>query len=244
MNYNWDFLVLFRPSVTGEGFYWQLMLSGLGWTVLLSLVAWVLALALAVVLGVARSLPFLPGRWFSATFVHCFRNVPLLVQVFLWFFVFPELLPERWGMAIKELNPTLNQFLTLLIALSLYSAAKAAELIRAGINSIPKGQMQAAQALGLGLTTTYRDVILPQVFRIILPPLTSDFLSVFKNSAVALTIGLMELTGRARQISEFSSQPFETFIAATVLYVLISIAVIYFMRWLENKTRVPGYLNS
>lgn len=244
LQYHWDLGVLFKPAVTGEGYYWQMMVSGLGWTVLLSLAAWSFALLLGAALGVARTLPARPVRWAAATFVHCFRNVPLLVQVFLWFFVVPELLPERLGMAIKQIDPTLNQFLTLLVALSLFTAAKAAELIRAGIESTARGQKQAAFSLGFPLGLTYREIILPQVFRVILPPLTSDFLSVFKNSAVALTIGLMELTGRARQVSEFSSQPFEVFIAATLLYVLISLAVIAFMRWVERRVRVPGFLGT
>lgn len=244
MHYSWDFLVFFKPSVTGEGPYWAMLASGFGWTLLISLASWVLALGLALGIGVARTLPQRVLRWPAAVYVHCLRNVPLLVQVFLWFFVVPELLPERWGMAIKQLNPTLGQFLTLLVALTLFTAAKAAELVRAGIQSVPPGQIQAARALGLGLAGTYRHVVLPQALRMILPPLTSDFLNVFKNSAVALTIGLMELTGRARQLSEFSAQPFEAFMAATLLYMLITWCVILLMRRVERVARVPGYLGA
>jgi len=210
MYYHWDFLVFFKPALTGEGAYWVTLAKGLGWTVSLSLCCWVLAL--------------------------------LLALVFLWYFVVPELLPEDWGMAIKGMNPTWNQFLTLLVALTLYTAAKAAEHVRAGIQAVPDGQMAAARALGLDLAGSYRHVILPQALRIVLPPLTSDFLNVFKNSAVALTIGLLELTGRSRQMSEFSAQPFEAFLAATVLYMGITWCVILFMRWVEHKTRLPLHL--
>lgn len=242
MYYHWDFLVYFKPALTGEGAYWVTLAKGLGWTVSLSLACWVLALLLALVVGIARTLPYRSVRVPAAVFTHCFRNVPLLVQVFLWYFVVPELLPEDWGMAIKGMNPTWNQFLTLLVALTLYTAAKAAEHVRAGIQAVPAGQMAAARALGLDLAGSYRHVVLPQALRIVLPPLTSDFLNVFKNSAVALTIGLLELTGRSRQMSEFSAQPFEAFLAATVLYMGITWCVILFMRWVEHKTRLPLHL--
>ncbi len=168
----------------------------------------------------------------------------MLVQLFIWYFVVPELLPTRWGDAIKQMNPVWNQFLTVLVALTLYTAAKAAEQVRAGIESVPPSQVQAAMALGLSRAGVYRDVVLPQAFRIVIPPLTSDFLNVFKNSAVALTIGLMELTGQTRQLSEFSSQPFEAFVAATLIYMLVTYVVIALMRWVETRSRIPGYVGA
>lgn len=244
MLYSWDWLIFFKPSVTGEGLYGLMVLRGLGWTMLLSLLAWVLAFGIALAAGVARTLPSRLPRYVSAVYVHCFRNIPLLVQLFLWYFVVPELLPVSWGNALKQMNPTTNQFLTVLVGLTLYTAAKAAEQVRAGIDSLPAGQKQAAMALGLGTAAAYRHVILPQALRIVIPPMTSDFLNVFKNSAVALTIGLMELTGQTRQLSEFSAHPFEAFIAATLIYMLITYGVIELMRQIELRTRVPGLMGS
>jgi len=177
-------------------------------------------------------------------FVHCFRNTPLLVQLFLWYFVVPEVLPVAWGDAIKQMNPTTNQFLTVLACLTFYTAAKAAEQVRSGIDSVPASQRQAALALGLGTLESYRSVILPQALRIVIPPLTSDFLNVFKNSAVALTIGLMELTGQTRQLSEFSAHPFEAFIASTLIYMAVTYCVIRTMRLIEHRSRVPGLLGA
>ncbi len=244
MNYSWDWLVFFRQSVTGEGYYWQMIARGLGWTIAISLLSWAVALVLGTVAGVARTLTNPVPRWIATVYVHCFRNTPLLVQLFLWYFVVPELLPVKWGDAVKQMNPTLNQFLTVLVGLTLYTAAKAAEQVRAGIESVPKSQSHAGLALGLSTAGLYRHVLLPQAFRIVIPPMTSDFLNVFKNSAVALTIGLMELTGQTRQLSEFSSQPFEAFTAATLIYMLITYSVILLMRWIENRSRVPGYLGA
>ena len=212
--------------------------------VVLSLLAWTLALGLGLIAGVARTLPNRAARYLSTAYIHCFRNTPLLVQLFLWYFVVPELLPVDWGNALKQMNPTTNQFLTVLVALTLYTAAKAAEQVRAGIESVPRSQKQAAMALGLGTVAAYRHVILPQALRIVIPPLTSDFLNVFKNSAVALTIGLMELTGQTRQLSEFSAHPFEAFIAATVIYMAITYGVIVLMRRIEFRVRVPGLLGA
>lgn len=244
MQYSWDFMIYFKPSLTGEGDYWELILQGLGRTVFLSLLSWVLALSFGTLLGIARTLPLRWLSWPAAVFVHCFRNTPLLVQLFLWFYVVPELLPAEWGTAIKRMDPTLGQFLTVLVALTLYTAAKAAEVIRSGILAVSSGQKQAASALGLTGPRAYRHVILPQAFRMIMPPLTSDFLNVFKNSSVALTIGFMELTGQTRQIGDLSSQPFEAYIAATVIYSLITLSVIGFMRRIEKVTRIPGYLGA
>ena len=244
MHYTWDWLIFFKPSVTGEGLYGLMLLRGLWWTVLLSLMAWALALGLGLVAGVARTLPNRPARWLSTVYIHCFRNTPLLVQLFLWYFVVPELLPVDWGNALKQMNPTTNQFLTVLVGLTLYTAAKAAEQVRAGIESVPRSQKQAAMALGLGTAAAYRYVILPQALRIVIPPLTSDFLNVFKNSAVALTIGLMELTGQTRQLSELSAHPFEAFIAATFVYMAITYGVIVLMRRIERRVRVPGLLGA
>lgn len=244
MNYNWDWLIFFKPSVTGEGLYGEMLLRGLGWTLGLSLLSWVLALGLGLLIGTLRTLPQSHIRWPCAIFINTFRNIPLLVQLFLWYFVVPELLPRTWGDAIKQMNPTSNQFLTVLVCLTLYTAAKAAEQVRSGIESVASGQRMAAMALGMRLPTMYRSVLLPQALRIVLPPLTSDFLNVFKNSAVALTIGLMELTGQSRQLSEFSAQPFESFVAATLIYMAITYAVITLMRHIEYQARVPGLLGA
>jgi glutamate/aspartate transport system permease protein len=244
MQYSWDWLVFFKPSVTGEGLYGWMLLRGLAWTVSVSLVSWFLALGIGLVVGVLRTVPQRSLRLPAAVFVHCFRNTPLLVQLFLWYFVVPELLPVTWGDAIKQMNPTTNQFLTVLACLTLYTAAKAAEQVRSGIDSVPASQRQAALALGLGTLESYRSVILPQALRIVIPPLTSDFLNVFKNSAVALTIGLMELTGQTRQLSEFSAHPFEAFIASTLIYMAVTYCVVATMRLIEERSRVPGLLGA
>jgi len=175
-------------------------------------------------------------------YVEVFRNIPLIVQMFLWFFVFPEFLPKGLGDAIKQMPPPWSSYIPAVLCLGIFTSVRVAEQVRAGINSLPRGQRMAGTAMGLTQYQTYRHVILPQAFRIILPPLTSEFMNVIKNSSVALTIGLLELTGRARAMQEFSFQVFEAFAAATVIYLLTNLLVVLGMRALERKVRVPGLI--
>ncbi len=183
---------------------------------------------------------FLHG--FANVYVTIFRNVPLLVQLFLWFFVFPELLPDDAGMWVKRGLP-LPEFWTAVVCLGLYTASRVAEQVRAGINSIGRGQQYAAMAIGLTPAQVYRYVLLPVAFRIIIPPLTSDFLGVFKNSSLALTIGVLELTAMTRQIEEYSYAGFEAFTAATVLYIAVTAIVMWAMRIVEIRIRIPGMIS-
>jgi glutamate/aspartate transport system permease protein len=168
--------------------------------------------------------------------------MPLLVQLFIWFFVLPELLPQAWGLWLKQMPHA--PFYTSAIGIGLFMSARVAEQTRAGIDSLPRGQKLAATALGLTTAQTYRYVLLPMAFRIIMPPLTSEFLSTIKNTSVAITIGLIELTGEARAMQEFSFQVFEAFTGATVLYLLINIVVVIGMRFVERAVAVPGYISG
>jgi glutamate/aspartate transport system permease protein len=174
--------------------------------------------------------------------VEVFRNVPLLVQMFIWFFVVPELLPASVGVWLKQLPR--SAFYTAVVCLGLYTSARVAEQVRAGIQSLASGQRMAGVALGLTLPQTYRYILLPMAIRIVMPPLTSEFMNVIKNSAVALTIGLVELTASARSMQEFSFQVFEAFTAATLIYMALNLIVVRGMRWLERRLAVPGLLGA
>jgi len=166
----------------------------------------------------------------------------LLVQMFLWFFVFPELLPKAAGTWIKRDLP-LPEFSTAVVCLGMYTASRVAEQVRAGIGSIGQGQRYAGLAMGLTPVQVYRYVLLPVGYRIIIPPLTSDFLGIFKNSSLALTIGVLELTAQTRQIEEYTFQGFEAFTTATVLYCLITFIVMTIMRIVERRTAIPGMIS-
>ena len=242
MNYNWNWHIFFEPNPTGAGTYLDLLLSGLLLTIKTALLAWIIALIFGTIIGILRSLPSKAASWIGFCYVEFFRNMPLLVQLFLWFFVLPELLPRTAGLWLKQLPNA--PFYTAVIGIGLFMSARVAEQLRAGITSLPRGQAQATTALGLTTLQGYRYILLPMAFRIILPPLTSEFLNTIKNTAVAITIGLIELTGQARSMQEFSFQVFEAFTAATALYLLINAVVVAAMRFLERRVAIPGYITG
>jgi glutamate/aspartate transport system permease protein len=243
MNYHWDWGVFFKSTGIGHEIYLNWFITGLGWTVALALTSWVIALSLGTLLGVARSLP---NRWASGlagAYVTLFRNVPLLVQLFIWYFLVPDWLPASAQTWLKQdLNPATSAFISVVVCLGLFTAARVCEQVRTGIGALPPGQLSAASALGLSLQKAYRYVLLPQAFRIIIPPLTSEFLNVFKNSSVASLIGLMELLAQTKQTAEFTARLFEAFTLATVIYFVLNMSLMYAMRWLEKKVRVPGLI--
>lgn len=242
MNYHWNWAIFFEPNPMGTGTYLDLLLSGLVLTIKTALLAWIIALMFGSIIGVLRTLPSRMASWIGFAYVEFFRNMPLLVQLFLWFFVLPELLPRAAGLWLKQLPNA--PFWTASIGIGLFMSARVAVQLQAGIGSLPRGQRQAATALGLDTAQTYRYVLLPMAFRIILPPLTSEFLNTIKNTAVAITIGLLELTGQARSMEEFSFQVFEAFTAATVMYLLINLVVVTAMRILERYVAIPGYIRG
>ena len=244
MKYDWQWSVYLQPAADASGSWLHYLWVGLGWTLATALAAWVIALTIGAAVGTLRTTSM---KWvvrLGNVYVEIFRNVPLLVQMFLWFFVMPELLPQRLGDAVKQMPPPWASYIPAVLCLGLYTSVRVAEQVRAGIQSLPRGQLMAATALGLTLPQSYRFVVLPMAFRIILPPLTSEFLNIIKNSSVALTIGLLELTGRARAMQEFSFKVFEAFAAATVIYLLTNLVVVLLMRLLERKVRVPGFIGS
>jgi glutamate/aspartate transport system permease protein len=242
MNYNWNWGIFFETSPDGVHTYLTTLLLGTGWTLATALVAWCLALALGSFVGVIRTTPYPWLVRLGDAYVELFRDIPLLVQMFLWYFVLPELLPVSIGDWLKQLPDA--SFYTAVVSLGFYTSARVAEQVRAGITSLARGQRFAALALGLTLPQAYGYVLLPMAYRIILPPLTSEFLNVIKNSAVALTIGLMELTARARAMQEMSFQVFEAFTAATIIYIIINVAVTFGMRWVERRAAVPGMIGA
>jgi glutamate/aspartate transport system permease protein len=244
VKYEWQWSIFTQTAADGSGTWLQYLLGGLAWSIATALVAWVLALSIGSVVGTLRTTPMPWVVRLGNAYVEIFRNIPLLVQMFLWFFVLPELLPETLGTAIKQMPPPWGSYLPAVLCLGIYTSVRVAEQVRAGIQSLPRGQSMAGTALGLTLPQTYRFVLLPMAFRIVMPPLTSEFLNIIKNSSVALTIGLLELTGRARAMQEFSFKVFEAFSAATVIYLITNLVIVLLMRRLEAAVRVPGFISS
>lgn len=239
MNYNWNWAIYLDKTPDGGQSYLAAMGYGAGWTLAVAATALVIALVMGIIVGVMRTLPNRVVLVLARAYVELFRNIPLLVQMFVWYFVVPELLPSALGAAIKQSSNA--SFFTASLCLGLYTSPRIAEQLKAGILSLRAGQKSAGLALGMSLSQTYRIVLLPMAFRIILPPLTSEILGIVKNSAVALTIGLVELTASARSMQEFTFQIFEAFAGATLIYMLINIVIVRIMRALESRAAVPGF---
>jgi len=237
MNYNWDWGILFREP------YLDWLIAGLGWTISLSLAAWVIAFFLGSILGIMRTSSSKPLRFIATTYVEIFRNIPLLVQLFLWYFVFPELLTDEAGRWVKREMP-MPALTTAIIAIGLYTASRVCEQVRSGIEAVGEGQRNAGKAIGLTEPQIYTNILLPVAFRIIIPPMTSEFLTIFKNSSLALTIGVVELTAMTRQIEEYTFQGFEAFTAATIIYSVVTFIVMFIMRIVEKRARIPGMMVS
>jgi len=238
--FNLDWTIFFQDSPGGDR-YLDLLLSGIWWTLGVSFAAWIIAMVVGSLVGTVRTtqnawLVNLGNAW-----VELFRNVPLLVQMFLWYFVIPEFVPplKRW---VVQADPAHAQFLSAVLCLGLFTSARIAEQVRAGIQSLSRGQRNAGMAVGLTQPQVYRYVLLPMAFRIIIPPLTSETMNLIKNSSIALTIGLAELTFRSREMGEYTFHFFEAFSAATVIYIAIAMAANRVMAVIERRVAVPGFI--
>jgi glutamate/aspartate transport system permease protein len=230
-----DFKILLSDDGSGRT-YIEWLMQAWGWTLAVASSSWVVAMLCGTLIGTARTLPASP--WLTRlanVWVEFFRNIPVLVQVFLWYFVVPKMFP-----VFKQIP----SFLLIVFALGFFTSARIAEQVRSGIQALPKGQRYAAMAMGFTTFETYRYVILPMAFRIILPPLTSESMNLLKNSSVAFAVSIAELTMYAMQVGEETSKPTEIYLVVTVLYALSAFAVNRAMGLVEKRMRVPGFVAS
>ena len=241
MHYNWNWGIFWEESPDGIP-YIDTLLVGLKWTIATALLAWIMALILGAIVGTIRTTQKPWAVRVANGYVELFRNIPLLVQMFLWYFVVPELLPAAAGDWLKSLPNA--SFVTAFLALGFFTSSRVAVQVTTGINALPRGQRMAGAALGLTPVQTYRYVLLPMAFRIIIPALTNEFAAIIKNSSVALTIGLVELTAATYSMREFTFQTFEALTGATVIYIIISVIALIVARVLEKVTAVQGYITG
>jgi polar amino acid transport system permease protein len=207
------------------GPYRDWLLAGLITTLQLSVVAMILSFLLGLIIAILRLAHNRWARGFAMAYLEFIRNTPLLVQIFFWYFGSYKILPADWN---EWLNGTNHfEFIAATIALTIYTSAFIAEDIRSGILSIPKTQFEAGSSFGFSYLETMRYIILPQAVRLTVPPLVNQFLNLAKNSSLAMTIGVAELTYQARQIESRTLKGFEAFAAATVLYLVLSILITF-----------------
>ena len=218
----------------GTQTYLDWLLAAWGQTVLVSALSLAVALAIGIIVGILRTLPDSPWLARAANaWVELFRNIPLLVQIFLWYHVMPVLIP------VFADTPKL---VLVVMGLGLFTSARIAEQVRAGIQALPKGQRYAGMAMGFTTAQYYRYVLLPMAFRIIIPPLTSESMNIFKNSSVAFAVSITELTFFAQQAGEETSRGVEIYLAVTTLYVISALTINRVMAFIEKRVRVPGFV--
>ncbi|VVD59019.1 amino acid ABC transporter permease [Pandoraea anhela] len=234
MRLDWTF---FADDPGGQfSTYWAWLLSAWGWTLTVSVLSFVVALIVGGVIGTLRTIPGRPTvvRLCDA-YVEMFRDIPLLVQVFLWYHVAPAFVPPL------KLVPSAAP---VIVALGLFTSARIAEQLRAGIQALPRGQRDAGKALGFTTFQTYCYVILPMAVRLIIPPLTSESMNIVKNSSVAFAVSIPELTMYAMQVQEETSRGIEVYLAVTALYALSAFSINRLMTMVEQRLRLPGFAPS
>lgn len=222
----------FDWSIVTTGKYFAWLVSGLKITLQLSILGIILSFILGLLIAVMRMSHFRPIRWIAHAYLEFFRNTPLLVQIFFWYFGSYKILPQ----VINDwLAGTNCEFVAALIALTIYTSAFIAEDIRSGVLSIPKEQMEAARSAGFSYLQSMQYIILPQAVRITVPPLVNQFLNLAKNSSLAMTIGVAELTYQARQVESYTFKGFEAFTAATLVYLALSVAITTLMHFYDKR---------
>ncbi|RLZ11175.1 amino acid ABC transporter permease [Acinetobacter sp. 2JN-4] len=245
MNYSWNWGVLWQSTGVGDTTYLNWIITGLGWLVVIAVVAWTIAMLLGSILGIMRTLPNKTARAIGTAYVTLFRNVPLLVQLFIWFYVVPNFLPapiKSWWMS--DLGANTTALISASIGLGLFTAARVCEQVRTGIEALPQGQINAGYAMGFSTVQLYRYVILPQSFRTILPPLSSELTNCVKNTSVASLVGVAEIISQMKTISEYTQNTIEIYTFVTLIFIVINVCLISAMSLLEKRLRIPGLISG
>ena len=243
---SWDWQVFCKDTIDGKIVpgcfgsgdditYLDWLLSAWGWTLSVSALALLVALLLGSLMGILRTTPHRGLVLLGNAWTELFRNIPLLVQIFLWYHVVPALIPPL---------RSVPSFILVVLGLGLFTSARISEQVRAGIQSLAGGQRMAGLAMGFTLPQTYRHVLLPMAYRIIIPPLTSESMNIIKNSSVAFAVSISELTLFALQAQEETSRGIEVYLAVTGLYFVSAFAINRAMLFVENRVRVPGMIGG
>ena len=242
----WDWQVFCKDTTSGDAVqgcfgrggdvtYLNWIFSAWGWTLSVALLSLIVAMLVGSLMGILRTAP---NKWLvllGNAWTELFRNIPLLVQIFLWYHVIPSIFLVLRGVP---------SFVLVVFALGFFTSARISEQVKAGIQSLPKGQRYAGLAMGLTLPQTYRYVLLPMAFRIVIPPLTSESMNIVKNSSVAFVVSISELTMFAMQAGEETSRNVEIYLAVTLLYFISAFAINRVMHVVEDRVRVPGMIGG
>ncbi|HUP09362.1 MAG TPA: amino acid ABC transporter permease [Caldimonas sp.] len=230
----WDWTFFSRD--TGDGrTYLEWMINAWGWTLAVAVLALIVALVVGSIMGILRTTPNRAFVYIGNAWTEVFRNIPLLVQIFLWYHVIPSIF-----LSLRSVP----SFVLVVLALGFFTSARISEQVRAGIQALPRGQRYAGLAVGLTLPQTYRYVLLPMAYRIIIPPLTSESMNIIKNTSVAFAVSIAELTMFAMQAQEETSRGVEIYLAVTALYFVSAFAVNRLAFYVERRVQVPGMIGG
>ena len=230
----WDWQVFLQDTGGGRT-YLEWLMSAWGWTLSVAVLSLIVALFVGSLMGILRTTPSKLLVAIGECWTELFRNIPLLVQIFLWYHVIPSIFLVLRGV------PSL---VLVVFALGFFTSARISEQVKAGIQALPKGQRYAGLAMGLTLPQTYRYVLLPMAFRIVIPPLTSESMNIVKNSSVAFAVSIAELTMFAMQAQEETSRGIEVYLAVTGLYFISAFAINRLAIFIEHRVQVPGMIGG
>ena len=230
----WEWQIFLQDTGGGQT-YLQWLMSAWGWTMAVALLALVVALAVGSLIGILRTVPNRALAFFGEAWTELFRNIPLIVQLFLWYFVSPRVFAPM---------QQVPGFVLAVLGLGFFTSARIAEQVKAGIQALPKGQRHAGLAMGLTLPQTYRYVLMPMAFRIVIPPLTSESMNIIKNSSVAFAVQIAELTFFAQQAAEETSRGVEIYLAVTLLYFVSAFIINRIAAVIEHRVQVPGMIGA
>lgn len=217
--------------------FFRMLVHGIQVTFVIAAGSWLLAMTFGVLLLVIRQIPGPIAARFVAAYVSYHRNVPTLVQLILWYFGIYSLLPEELQYWLSDHNA---EVIFAIIGLGLCQGAYFTEDLRSGLRAVPKGQVEAARALGHGHVSSMRYVLMPQAVRNALPALVNHSVSLFKNSSLAMAIGASELTHAVREVENLSFRTFETYAIATIAYLVCSLVIMAVGAVLMKRAAIVG----
>jgi polar amino acid transport system permease protein len=223
--------ILLKPEFS------RMLVDGFEMTMVVAIGSWVLAMSLGFLLLIIRLTPGRIGSGAVAAYVSYHQNVPTLVQLMLWYFGISNLLPDVVQDWVGQHN---GEAIFAIIGLGLCQAAYFSEDLRSGLRSVAAGQMEAAKALGHGYISAMRFVMMPQALRNALPPLVNHTVSLFKNSSLAMAIGVVELTHAVKEVENLSFRTFETYLIASIIYLVCSLVLMAFGAWLSRRSSPVG----
>jgi len=231
-------LIVTRPDPFSNMF--QFFLDGIAITLEVTIISFIAILVLGLIGGLGRlsKSPILRG--IATIYVELIRGIPLLVQLFFWYFAFPAVVQGiGTSLNIDGLKTfTTNAMVTAVMGLTICYGAYMSEIYRAGIQSISKGQMEAARSLGMTYFEAMRYVILPQAIRVIMPPVGNEFISLLKDSSLVSQVAIADLTRLGREYSGAHYNPIETWSMVALIYLVMTLSSARLVSFIERKTRI------